>query len=389
MQNNASNLRQSFLTFALISPTLFNMSQMSMTDRKRLRDRRSQQTLRDKKLRHTTKLEEQVAYCQQHHNDQEVQRLLQIIKGLRIQNEALKSRQERLKSLINSWDEDLERSPPTSVPDGSYLHPEEDLVRSSRTEYIEKGTISPTGMNDLTDSIIYSLSSTPKTPDLLQTASVTPPTGPDAPWSQVPLINDDFSDPRKVSCTWLLRLEESLSCPDTPSSPLDLLYGTKTNALADGIHTGIQRRPVRDPERLGLGWLAYHMARWTISPSPETYDRLPPFLRPIEDQLQMAHPAGLDIIPWPKIRQNLIHRWHLYCDKRDTFFGMLACCVKVRWPWGVDILERNAENELCIKQGFYKTFMSLDGWGLTPEFISQYPDLLEGMDVSSVVFKVI
>lgn len=397
-QNNASKSRESFLTFTLTPFILFDMSEMSTTDRKRIRDRRAQQTLRDKKLRHTTKLEEQVAYCQQHHNDQEVQRLLQIIKGLRVQNEALKSRQEQLKSLVKSWDGDLDPGPLASGPDGPFLRPGEDPFRSSQTSvhvtstttgYSENGTLSASDMENLATPTIYLTASTPNTPALLHTASVNLPTGTDAPWSQVPLIADDLSDPRKLSFPWLVRLEEIISCPNTPSSPLDLLYGTKTNALADGIHTGIQRRPVRDPERLGIGWIAYHLTRWTISPSPATYDRLPSFIRPTEDQLQIAHPASLDAIPWPRVRQNLIHRWHIYRDKRDEFFGLLACCIKLRWPWGVDILERNAENELCMKPAFYETFMSLDGWGLTPEFISQYPDLLTGMDVSSVVFEVI
>jgi hypothetical protein len=68
---------------------------------------------------------------------------------------------------------------------------------------------------------------------------------------------------------------------------------------------------------------------------------------------------------------------------------MLACCTKIRWPWGEDILERNEENELCIKPTFYETFMSESGWGLTPEFIDRYPDLVAGIDISSLVFEVV
>ncbi|KAJ5182788.1 Protein of unknown function DUF3425 [Penicillium capsulatum] len=365
------------------------MSDLSMADRKRLRDRRSQQTLRDKKLRYTAKLEERVTYCEEHHHDQSVQRLLQIIQGLQAQNEVLKSRQERLKCLFNTWDRDLETDPLASRADGSDPHPGEDPFRP-RNGCRENISISPSGVNGfVTPPALSPIKSTPDTPDLLYTASVIPATGTQAPWNRVPLINDDFSDVQKLSCPWFNRLEEIIPCPNTPSSPLDLLYGTKANALADGIHTGIQRRPVRDPERLGLGWIVYHLTRWIISPSPETYDRLPSFLRPTEDQLQIAHPACLDAIPWPKMRQNLIHRWDFYYDQRDTIFGLLACCTKIRWPWGVDILERNADNELCIKPEFYETFMSLDGWGLTPEFVSQYPDLMTGMDGSSVVYTVI
>lgn len=67
---------------------------------------------------------------------------------------------------------------------------------------------------------------------------------------------------------------------------------------------------------------------------------------------------------------------------------MFACCAKIRWPWGEDILERNGENELVIKEEFYKTFLSESGWGLTAEFIGRYPDLMSGIDANSLVFKV-
>jgi hypothetical protein len=192
-----------------------------------------------------------------------------------------------------------------------------------------------------------------------------------------------------VSCPWFAYPEQIIPCPNTPSSPLDILYGTKSNPLADMIHAALQRRPIRDPERLGIGWLTYHISRWIISPSPTAYDLLPPFIRPVRGQMRIAHPLVLDLLPWPKVRLNLIHRWHFYCNDRDDLFGMFACCTKIRWPWGEGILERNDENELCIKPTFYETFMSESGWGLTPEFIDRYPDLVAGIDISSLVFEVV
>lgn len=352
-------------------------------DRKRLRDRRSQQTLRDKKARHIAKLEEQVAHCEQHHNDRAVERLLQTIKGLRMQNETLRLRQTRLRSLVNSWDESLDVAEPAAFykkaaeDNASQLHPQESLCN---------GMTSSTGADTIISPSFQPSPTT--TPHPLMT-SVEIPTGNDSPWNQIPLHSDDLSNPKMLSLWWLAYPEQIIPCPNTPSSPLDILYGTKTNPLADMIHTGLQRRPIRDPERLGLGWLAYHLTRWIISPSPETYDRLPTFLRPTEDQIQVKHPVSVDNVPWPKMRQNMIHRWHVYAEHRDELFGMMACCVKLRWPWGVDILERNAENELCIKPKFYETFMNLQGWGLTPEFITQYPDLVAGMDMDSLVFTVL
>jgi hypothetical protein len=68
---------------------------------------------------------------------------------------------------------------------------------------------------------------------------------------------------------------------------------------------------------------------------------------------------------------------------------MFACCTKIRWPWGEDILERDDRNELRIKKRFFDTFMSQSGWGLTPEFIRRYPDLVEGMDIREIEFALV
>ncbi|KAL4895337.1 hypothetical protein BDV59DRAFT_200004 [Aspergillus ambiguus] len=224
---------------------------------------------------------------------------------------------------------------------------------------------------------------------LVRSPSESLPPGIHSSWNRLPLHEDDFSDTATVSTPWFLHLEQILPCPDIPSSPLDILYGSKTNALADYINKATQRRPLRDPERLGIGWLVYLLTRWLIAPSPATYENLPLFLRPTIEQLEIVHPMILDFLPWPSFRGNLIRQWHIHRHSRDDLFGMLSCCSKVRWPWGEPFLERNEENELRIRADFYKTFMSEHGWGLTPEFIAQYPQLLVGVDVQSVIHEVL
>jgi hypothetical protein len=364
---------------------------MSSTEKKRLRDRRSQQTLRDKKLRHAAELEEKVAHCEQHHSDQGVQRLLQVIQGLRKQNETLVTRQNSLKSLVGSWE--AEQGEPTAADDSNHdwssLYKEmsnREAQFSLQTDLNISVPHHQHGINALLNDPLYASATPPQihSPSLKALSPETTPT-----WSQIPSNSDDFSTGTAISCPWFIYLDQIIPCPDTPGSPLDLLYGTKTNPLADMIHSALQRRPIRAPERLGFGWVIYHYSRWILAPTPETYAKLPVFLRPVQGQMTIRHPMVLDTLPWPRIRLNLIRRWHLYADERDDLFGMFACCVKIRWPWGEEILERDDRNELCIKKGFYDTFMRLGGWGLTPEFIRRYPDLLEGIDISTIVYELL
>lgn len=364
---------------------------MSSAEKKRLRDRRSQQTFRDKKLQHTSKLEKQAAYCEQNHSDDGVQRLLQVITGLRKENEILRGRQEGLKSFINSWGTESNTITANHSSEDWPSFYKDLSTREAQFSFQASFNhpVSPIGLPNIINT--PPSTSTMTTPPHMQLPSSESLPAETTPlWNQIPPHSDDFSSPQTIiSCVWFLYPEQIIPCPDTPSSPLDILYGTKENALADMIHTALQRRPIRDPERLGIGWLSYHLSRWLLRPSRETYERLPHFLRPVQGQMEVRHPLVLDFLPWPRLRLNIIRRWHVYCNSRDDLFGMFACCVKIRWPWGEDILERDDTNELRIKKRFYDTFMNQNGWGLTPEFITRYPDLVEGMDIRELVFELV
>ena len=70
------------------------------------------------------------------------------------------------------------------------------------------------------------------------------------------------------------------------------------------------------------------------------------------------------------------------------FAGYLSCCTKLRWPWGEDMLERDGDDNLQMRQEFSDVFTSESGWGITAEFMEKYPELLEGMDVESLRFQI-
>lgn len=84
----------------------------------------------------------------------------------------------------------------------------------------------------------------------------------------------------------------------------------------------------------------------------------------------------------------LIREWEVYSRQRDDLFGFLACCLKVRWPWGESILERDERNELVIKKRFHEMIMCKEGWGITREFVGVWPDVVRGVDVGEVLMEI-
>ncbi|KAE8150840.1 hypothetical protein BDV25DRAFT_171878 [Aspergillus avenaceus] len=318
---------------------------LSPADRKRIRDRRHQQAF------------QRVESCEQGHDSEGIQRILEMNHVLRAQNEALLAREATLKRMFKSWENG---SIPSSPAGTGYS-------RLGR-----RGDISSSpALNRMPTPILAS-----------DTMSVAPRLQPQMSWNMLPL-HEAFSYPE--SCHWFAYPNLVLSSADTPS-PLDLLYGSRSNALADMIYTSMKGELFRDPERLALSWILYHFSRWYMSPSPAAYERIPTFARPMPEQLHTMHPRVLDCaFVVPEMRLNLIRRWHQYQGRHQELIGLLACCWRVRWPWGEPILERNAYNEICIRPSFYNTFMNEKGWGLTPEFIERFPEPLSGIDVDSII----
>lgn len=385
---------------------------LTSSEKKRLRDRKAQKTLREKRDAHVKSLEDRVAFCERHHghspapaygngvgwtpspsqshthSQTETQQLLAMVENLRRENERLRVRQEGLRGMVAEWE----------VEDAAQgKHHDTGLALNGQS-----------GSNDTITSFGYTMASDPASAtaspstsplastghDRYTTDTKTPtstplqsaePIPPDLAWSQTPINeygHNLFYFP--ATCPWLSNPHLIAPCPPYPS-PLDLLHGTRRNYLAGQIHQLIRRRAFRDSECLALGWLAYLFSKWRATPSPETFARLAPFQRPVAIQLQKGHPASLDLMPWPQLRTNLIKNW----TKFDfvEFAGYASCCIKVRWPWGEDVLERDEEDRFQVRREFMEVFTRESGWGLTTDFIQRYPEFVEGMDVENVRFR--
>lgn len=351
---------------------------LSSYDKKRLRDRRAQQNRRDKQESYIRDLEERVEFYKRHHHVPDTgteaetgtvqQQLLASIGSLREENARLRSRLQQVDGLVKGWKMEDDITAAVSVQ-------EENITAVSTRQDIGANLV----------GIVQPVPAPTPAPAPAPAPAPVPPlsTSIAAPaWSLLPL-SGATGGPLHIP-TWLERPDLAASCPPQPSSPLDLLHGTRRNYLADQIHRAIRRRALRDSECLALGWLVYLYTKWLITPTPETFARLAPFHRPVALQLQRVHPTTLDMLIWPQMRTTLVRLWERY-DFAELM-GFFSCCVKVRWPWGVDVLERDEDDNLRVKAEFMDTFFQESGWGLTSEFIEKYPEILEGMNVEAVRF---
>jgi hypothetical protein len=351
--------------------------------KKRARDRRAQQTLRNKKNGQISQLQSQVAASEDLavHYEVRVQKLQQLCESLRQANEMLIAKQNCVSSFIHSW-ECLPAPPDTSstclTSSGNFQH--------SQSQVLSPGSSASSSTSTLTSP--FGLPVPGNTRGILTTPNSIPPatasSSPDPPlWSLTPRLM--MSEDADLNALWVGNPQLARSCPELPR-PLELLYGSKQNPLVNLIHNRARNRSVLDPERLAYGWLTYLYVKWMSDPTEARYTRLPDFMKPVPEQLKYPHISTLGGLVWPKMRANLMPRQHLYDMSR--LVSLMACCVKVRWPWGQNILCPTDSAEYTIRQEFYDTFMSLEGWGLTEEFLREYPELLEGQDYESVHYEV-
>lgn len=348
--------------------------------KKRARDRRAQQNRRDKRAAYVEALEQRIIAL-----DTGLENLRQICSGLRRENEVFRERQEHVQRIVASWTrytlpqcfsdntrtvspilESVEASSPSNtIYPGIGVNDDRDTSSPNSVENTMSSGVSATQASQLCSRPLEELSQ--------------------PQWNLVPLHIDRNSF--VADCFYLAFTRPDLvrACPEPPQ-PIDFLYGSKKNFLANIIHEATRRWPCRDPERLAAGWLGYHMIKWMVEPSEERFSRLQDFQKPVPEQLCYPHAFFADFMIWPALRANLIKYQHTY--DRDDMVGMLTCCLKVRWPWNKPYLLPTDDGHLVIRSEFYDIFTKLEGWGLTREFIDQYPVLFDGVDTASIHYEI-
>ncbi|KAF9893700.1 hypothetical protein FE257_009868 [Aspergillus nanangensis] len=375
---------------------------LTPSEKKRLRDRRAQRVLREKRERQIKALEEKVEFCQAHHSSSSItpsdpsssdnnnnnnnNNLRAQIHRLQAENQILVDRQSQLLQLTSSWTS--HQSPSSSSPESTTTPSSSSIpIPIPITTVSQLLLDEPCSPSSPTKPIILTTThNEPNNNNTYNNSSLSSPLPPQIPsWTLTPSEDTLDAAIAPATCPWLTRPDLIAACPDEPS-PLDLLHGTRRNFLADAIHRSLRSHHCRDPEVLAMGYLVYYYSKWRVSPSRARYARLPEFMRPVLGQLQRPHPQCLDQIVWPQLRVNLIER--VSRDRLVAVTELLGCCLKVRWKWGRDVLERDAGDVLRVKRSFVETFMEVDGWGITNEFIEEYPELLGGMDLGRIVYTI-
>ncbi|KAI1093460.1 hypothetical protein F5B19DRAFT_450483 [Rostrohypoxylon terebratum] len=136
------------------------------------------------------------------------------------------------------------------------------------------------------------------------------------------------------------------------------------------------------PERVAVLYYMFLMMRWQVSPTRGNYDLLPAFARPTPAQLRTPHPAWIDHLPFPLMRERLSLTYAAEDGAGrlcfDDFFIPFTTTVSLNWPYeDTDALLRapGGGGELLINPVFERHLRRFENWTLGEAFDAAFPRL--------------
>jgi len=197
----------------------------------------------------------------------------------------------------------------------------------------------------------------------------------------------DFVAERRQQAARGMSMEELLG-PPYPSFEA-LLSDTKptttfhplTEVLTDILRTFPDLSTL--PEKVGVLYIMFLLMRWQICPTRENYDRLPEWFSPRASQLFEAHPAWVDQVPFPRMRDQLVREYLQY--PFEDFFLPYTLGISVSWPYEamdtlLEIPGTGSEGKpprLAIDPVFERHIRNLANWKLGTPFTKAISGLAE------------
>ncbi|KAL4948530.1 hypothetical protein BDW69DRAFT_91041 [Aspergillus filifer] len=124
----------------------------------------------------------------------------------------------------------------------------------------------------------------------------------------------------------------------------------------------------------------YRFLRWRLCPDPETQSDVPPWLYPTEIQKTIPHPVCIDFLPWPNLRDKLIHSAQPYQDPRHSVI-MYMRSIHFRWPEDQEFIYTTESGELMPTEAFERGLYEYENWRVSQEWAGMFPKLRKYVNV--------
>ncbi|KAK9800944.1 putative BZIP domain-containing protein [Seiridium cardinale] len=134
-------------------------------------------------------------------------------------------------------------------------------------------------------------------------------------------------------------------------------------------------------EKVAVLYIMFLIMRWQIFPSKENYERLPSWCVPTQSQLEVQHPAWVDHLPFPDMREKIAKAYKYPPGAQvefpfNDFFVPFTDTLSLNWPYeDTDVMIETPDGELLINPVFETHMKRLDNWTLGEQFDRNFPRL--------------
>ena len=131
------------------------------------------------------------------------------------------------------------------------------------------------------------------------------------------------------------------------------------------------------PVKVAVLYIMFLLIRWHICPNRENYERLPDWMKPSHTQVYTPHPAWLDSLPFPKMRDKICLMENPV--PLDIFFIPFTRTLSLNWPFEPMevVLQGQLPDELVLNPAFERHLRDPNNWTLGPAFARAFPELVE------------
>jgi hypothetical protein len=115
-------------------------------------------------------------------------------------------------------------------------------------------------------------------------------------------------------------------------------------------------------------YLFWYLIRWMISPSPETYEAMPEWLRPTPNQLFMPHINIVDFIVWPAFRELVVQIPAM--QERMEWLMEMSNTIHCDWSFatGEAIYKHEDTDQVDLCPTAKEAIRELSNWSVGPSF---------------------
>jgi hypothetical protein len=140
----------------------------------------------------------------------------------------------------------------------------------------------------------------------------------------------------------------------------------------------------RLPEKVAVLYVMFMVMRWQIDPSEENYELTPELARPLPVQSEIPHPAWVDHVPFPAMREKLVREWSPTKYPLEEYFVPYSMTLSINWPYEEsDALLKTESGEVVINPVFIRHLCMAENWTLGDAFDKTFPSLRDTYNLKS------